>query len=85
PPEWQGQVRVHFELVEPLSLDTAVALNGSTLQLAPAEIRTIDLPSVPAEFILPDGFEPVIEVVAKTASGPVAVRRGTVTMQRAGS
>ena len=84
-PEWGGQIRVQFVLAEPLPLDTATAVDSVSIRLAPGEIRTFNFPPVPAGFLLPDGFEPVVDVTAKTPSGPAAVRRGTVTMRRTGS
>jgi len=82
---WGGQIRVQFLLDEPLPLDTASNADSVSLRLAPDEIRTFHFPPIPSGFLLPEGFEPVVDVTAKTPSGPVAVRRGTVTMQRTGS
>jgi hypothetical protein len=80
-PEWQGQVTVQFTLSEGLPLDTATTAEIGSVRLAPNEVRSFSLPPVPSGFLIPPGFEPLVEVVAETASGPAAVRRGTVTMR----
>jgi subtilisin family serine protease len=83
-PSWTGELRVEFLLREPLPLDTTAAATEQ-LRLASLEEKRVSLPPVPAGFILPRGFDPVVEVIALTSTGLTTVRRGRVTVPQTGS
>ncbi|UCG84767.1 MAG: S8 family serine peptidase [Gemmatimonadota bacterium] len=76
-PEWSGEVRVEFLLSQPIQLDT-LAPDGVEISLGPREERVVSFQGVPADFLLPQGFHPLVEVTARTITGPSTVRRGRV-------
>ena len=75
-------MRVEFLLHQPLPLDTASTMEQ--LRLTSLEERQLNLPPVPAGFMLPPGFDPVVEVTAQTSTGLTTVRRGKVTAPLSG-
>jgi tripeptidyl-peptidase-2 len=77
-PEWQGELRVDFLLDAAVALDTTVGPDSVSVQLGYDQVETFRFPPVPASFILPEGFRPILEVTARTSTGPVAVRRAVI-------
>jgi subtilisin family serine protease len=77
-PEWEGEIRVDFLLEAPVALDTTMGTDSVYVQLGYDQAETFRFPPVPASFILPEGFKTIVEVTARTATGPVAVRRAVI-------
>jgi tripeptidyl-peptidase-2 len=76
--EWQGELRVDFLLEAPVALDTTMGAASVDVRLGYDQAETFRFPPVPASFVLPEGFKPIVEVTARTATGPVAVRRAVI-------
>ncbi len=76
--EWSGELRVDFLLGDPVALDTTVGPDSVYLQLGYDQAETFRFPPVPASFVMPDGFKPIIEVTARPSTGPVAIRRAVI-------
>jgi hypothetical protein len=83
-PAWSGDLRVEFLLSQPLPLDT-LGTDGVEVDLTPRESSSVTFPPVPAEFMLPEGFLPLVEVTARPPTGAAALRRGRVSPPQPGA
>lgn len=85
PPEnWEAEVRIAFELPEPMVL-VSPATTGleAWTTLPPAGLRVVPLPPLPDDIPVPLGFQGLVEVRAippAGGAGPEGARRGGVAM-----
>lgn len=77
PPEtWSANVRVAFELPEPIPLDTAGVTAASQLNLAPQAQQIVQLPPIPMDIMIPKGLQALVSVHAETPGAVPAIARG---------
>lgn len=83
PPEtWSADVRVVFELPEPIPLDTADVSAAPQLNLPPGAKQTVPLPPIPMDIMIPERLRALVSVRAETPGTVPAIARGETPAPR---
>ena len=75
PPQWEAEVRVAFMAAKPVDLKLADVDTSQVLTMDPGRFLVVRLEPAAPEWVLADGFHPVVEISTNPAAGPPAVRR----------